>query len=139
MQLNKALFFTLFILSLSFLFSCEKEEEAQTVEEKIIGTWQWQSVTCAWNPHEANNEDFQGLFISFLDDNTLIVFENDQEVQNTTWSLDKSNSDLRFILESDVEQLKGALTIEGGEMILDARESDGCKHVFYQQYECEVY
>lgn len=131
------------ILALVFLLlsSCEKSEiidcgidpeteHKENNESNLFGIWEWRFVSCAWNPQDANGEEFSGLSVQFRPDYTLSVIENGEEITYCDWSIEHSLNSHKLNLTEAIPQLEGFLSHNGETMALDARESDGCRNVW---------
>jgi hypothetical protein len=61
--------------------------DSAAIQNVLIGEWNWEYIRCFWSPEKTNYDDFKGTTIEFNSDGTLVVTENGQTTQTSTWNV----------------------------------------------------
>jgi len=131
------------------LFACNKEEnppisqgnmwdcyremtwDTLSLKENLIGRWDWEYIGCFWNPKDANDDEFKGLSIEFVGNNTLDVRVNGELTQTSNWKVVYVDADLMAIsVEPDVVQLNGLILFCEEWLEFNNGYIDGCNNYF---------
>lgn len=138
------------IIAISILlFSCNKEKyspysqariwnchheltwDSTSVNETLIGEWEWEYILCIADPQNANDEDHKGTTIEFKSDNTLDVIENGEITQTSNWKVVDGDSDLYKInVDPYVIQLYGRILFCEKRVEFNNSYIDGCDNYF---------
>lgn len=153
--MKKSVQITGLLLALPFLLftCCKKEEDVPPVHVEqlwachhemtwdslstrnaLLGEWEWEFISCYWSPENANGDEFKGLVIHFKSDDTLIVTENGQITQVSSWKVVDGDGDL-FELEVNpyVGQLYGRILFCDQKVEFNDSYIDGCDNYFVKK------
>lgn len=115
------------------MWECHQEETWDSVKmvNALLGEWEWRYEECFWTPDQASYEKYEGLSVEFKSDQTLLVKQDGQVTQTTTWILGPSDGDL-FGVETDttVLQLYGRIVICEKWISFNHSYVDGCDNYF---------
>lgn len=115
------------------LFACHHDSswDSLSIQNTLIGEWEWEYVSCFNAPALANGEDFNGLSVEFKSDNTLDVFEDGQLTQTSNWEVEVYDTDDYGIrMNPAVSQLHGLVLICGERVEFKASIVDVCDNFF---------
>jgi len=108
--------------------------DSVSISNKLIGLWQWEFIECYWNPENANSEDYKGLTVEFKTDKTVIVKDNGQVLQTSTWGITKLNDGYYKIDATPiVGQLFGKILFCDDRVVFSDTYVDGCDNYFKQK------
>ncbi|MES2647752.1 MAG: hypothetical protein V4717_12795 [Bacteroidota bacterium] len=109
--------------------------DSLSVDNKLIGKWQWEYIQCYWSPEKGNSKDFKGLSVTFKADNTLEVKVNEVTTQTATWEVVKLN-DGNYSLKMNplVLQLPGRILFCTDRVLFNDSYVDGCDNYFKREF-----
>ncbi|MEZ4829759.1 MAG: hypothetical protein R3C61_26265 [Bacteroidia bacterium] len=105
--------------------------DSVTTQNALIGKWQWEYITCYWNPEDANYDDYSDLFLEFKPDHTLEVKMNGQFTQTVSWSIQAGEANV-WIMKADpvVPQILGRIILCDDRVEFNDSYTDGCDNYF---------
>jgi len=115
------------------IWDCHQEITWDSLKTKntLIGKWEWEYISCYWNPEDANDSRFKGLTIEFKSDSTLDVKESGQIIQTSIWKVVNGGVDLFAIdVEPTVIQLYGRILFCEERVEFNHSYIDGCDNYF---------
>lgn len=118
------------------MWDCHHELTWDTLsmQEALIGEWEWEYIACYWNPDDDNGDDFKGMLIEFKSDKTLLVKENGQITQNAEWKLVDADVGLYKIKTNpSVSQLHGRVLFCDQRLECNNSYIDGCDNYFIKK------
>ncbi len=150
--MKKILFQAISIYLIVFLiFSCDKNEIADPpfslgemwicyndsvwndskIRNELIGTWQWEYVSCFWRPDQAKNVIDSNLTIDFKIDSFLVIKQFDQIIQTSRWEIVDGDADLFSIKDEPSSNLLfGRILICDDKLIFNGSYIDICDNYF---------
>lgn len=115
------------------IWDCHHKEtwDSSYIEAALIGEWEWEYVSCFWNPDDANDDEFKGLTITFKPDNTLVVKENGRIKQTSHWKIGGIKDNIfEIAVDPPVRQLYGRTLICNDRVKFNNSYIDGCDNYF---------
>ena len=115
------------------MFDCHQQSnwDSLSVSNELIGEWEWEHISCYWNPDDDNDNEYRGLTIEFNEDQSLIVREEGLITQASSWKVVDGDANL-YALEVDprVIQLYGRILICDDLLEFNDSYIDGCDNYF---------
>lgn len=120
-------------ITLGNMLECHRMSswDSLTVQNKLLGKWEWEYIQCYWSPERGNYKDFQGLQVEFKSNNTLQVKVNGQTSQTSEWDVVKLNDGNYSIrVNPIVLQLPGRILFCDERVLFNDSYVDGCDNYF---------
>ncbi|WKN44059.1 hypothetical protein [Tunicatimonas pelagia] len=109
----------------------ESSQDTTQLANQLLGTWQWEYVSCFWTPEQANDQAHRGLTIVFQADKQLEVRQDGQLVQTSSWSFEPNDSIFYELqVEPPVIQLYGSIELCDSIVTFEDAYRDGCTNIF---------
>jgi hypothetical protein len=109
--------------------------DSLTTHNALIGEWEWEYISCYWNPDGGNDSDHKGLTIEFKSDQSLIVTEKGEVTQTSSWEVGDGDLDLYEIyVDPSVIQLHGRILICDEWLEFNDSYIDGCDNYFRKKH-----
>lgn len=120
-------------LGLGEMWDCNAKAKFDSIKmrQTLLGEWEWTYVGCAWFPEKANRSENKGLKIKFQANDTLIVFQNDQKMQTSSWKLTNGDAGLFAISSSPYVDLSlGRIMVCSDILVFNYSYIDGCDNYY---------
>jgi len=144
-QAIKLLF--LIIILITAITACKKEQKIfysisgctpsiashlGTTHHSLIGKWDWVFYSClSPSGYIGDDEKNIGVSIEFKEDSTVIVKENGQTTNTSTWKVHKPNTEfITFETDPTLNLLRGCILFCDNYLELNSSKADGCDNFF---------
>ena len=111
------------------IMACNEKNgwDSNKAVEAVIGEWDWIYFSCFYNGGIDQHEAYKGLSILFKSDMTLVVKQDGQVTQTSTWNVVSSETEY-LVIEADpyVTQLSGRILFCDDLVEFNQSYIDGC-------------
>ena len=115
------------------LYDCHNETtwDSTQIVNALKGEWEWDIMTCYFNPDAENEEEYAGISVSFLDNNQLEVKENGVVTQTLDWTVSSDNfGNFRIEMDPRLDYFYGYILICDNDLSFNNSDLDGCDNYF---------